>query len=117
MSFDQMYAGDSKRLVFSIFDKEQLPLDMTGVEIRWQASRGTSEKFSKTPAIVKTLGDGIDDVALFDGQFIVHLHPEDTEELHGPYYHEVEIKSSSGDVSTAFSGQFTIMKNLIRPPG
>lgn len=111
----EMFAGDSKRLIFSIFDKDDEPLDMTDATVRWQASRGSLVKFSRTPSIVKTLGSGIEETSLFDGQFVVILNPQDTEDLSGPYYHEIEIRSALGEVSTAFSGEMTIKKNLIRP--
>ena len=91
-----MKAGDTKRLHMTIIDKDGTPLDLAEAQIRWWASRGNTEKFSRTPALQKSLGNGIEDMGLFDGQFVVVLEPADTRELNGSYYHEVEITDAFG---------------------
>ena len=109
-----MKAGDTRRLHMTIKDKDGTPLDLTEAQIRWWVSRGNTLKFSRTPALQKSLGNGIEDLALFDGEFVVNLAPEDTRELNGSYYHEVEIIDAFGNVSTPISDSFTVTKDLIR---
>ena len=109
-----MKAGDTKRLQMTITDKVGTPIDLTEAQIRWWASRGDALKFSRTPALQKSLGNGIEDMGLFEGQFVVTLAPSDTRELNGSYYHEVEITDAFGNVSTPISDSFTVTKDLIR---
>jgi hypothetical protein len=109
-----MKAGDTKRLNMTITDKLGTPVDLTEAAIRWWASRGDAEKFSRTPILQKTMGNGIEDVALYEGQFTVVLAPADTRDLNGSYYHEVEITDAFGNVSTPISDTFTVTKDLIR---
>ena len=113
MSFP-MKAGDTKRLYMTITDKIGTPVDLTEAAIRWWASRGDTTTFSRTPVLQKTMGNGIEDVALFEGQFVVNLDPEDTRDMNGSYYHEVEITDAFGNVSTPISDTFTVTKDLIR---
>ena len=110
-----MKAGDTKRLYVTITDKTgNVPIDLTEATIKWSASRGTVEQFSRTPIISKTMGNGIEDVALFDGQFLVTLAPADTQALNGSYYFEVEITDAFGNVATPIFDTFTVTKDLIQ---
>lgn len=117
MSFS-MKAGDTKRLHVTIRDKEGVPVDLTESTIRWWASRGDAAKFSRTPALQKNLGggapNGIEEINLFEGEFLVVLVPSDTRELNGSYYCEVEITDAFGNVSTAVIDTFTVAKDLVR---
>lgn len=110
-----MKAGDTKRIVMTITTPEGQPIDLTDATIRWWASRGTVEQFSRSPILQKSLGAGIEDVALIDGQFVVNLDPADTQALNGSYYYEVEIRDEFGNVSTPISDTFTVTKDLIQP--
>lgn len=110
----QMFAGDTKNLLFTISDGTD-PLDITDAEIRFQAARGTAAQFSATPALAKAVGSGITVTDRFAGQFTVSLEPADTQALRGPYYLEVEITDAAGNVSTVYTGEMTVLRNLIRP--
>lgn len=110
-----MKAGDTKRLICTITDETtQSPVDLTEAGIRWWASRGTLEQFSRTPILQKSKGSGIVEESFIDGQFVVNLDPIDTRELNGSYYFEVEIVDAFGNVSTPISDTFTVSKDLIR---
>ena len=110
-----MKAGDTKRLNITLRDKKTgQPYDLTFAQIRWWASRGDTEKFSRTPAIQKSLGNGIEEISALDGQCLVTIQPADTRELAGVYYHEVEITDAYGNVATPIAETFTIEKDLIR---
>lgn len=115
MSFE-MFAGDTMRLNFSITDAlTEAALDLTGATVRWQASRSKGTTFSRTPVLSKAEGQGLEIIDAFGGLILVTLSPEDTEELSGIFYHELETVDVDGDVATAFSGTFTVKKALIRP--
>jgi len=110
-----MKAGDTKNLFITIKDLAGNLIDLSDVQsIRWWASRGTLESFSRTPVLQKSQDDGIEDVALIDGEFVVRIVPADTQELNGSYYYEVEIRDAFGNVSTPIADSFTVTKDLIR---
>lgn len=115
MSFE-MFAGDTKRLHFTLTSgpPANAPLDIQDAIVRWQASKGTLSRFSTIPVLTKTIGAGLEVTDAFSGTLTVELLPEDTETLKGNFYHELEITDASGDVSTAFVGEFVIKSNLIR---
>jgi hypothetical protein len=111
----QMFAGDTKRLHFTITNgaSPPVPLDITDAAVSWQASRGTVARFSRTPVLAKAVGAGITVTDAFNGAFTVDLDPADTSALSGSYYHEVQISDAAGDVATAFTGEFRVLRNLI----
>jgi hypothetical protein len=116
MSFE-MFAGDTMRVNFTITDASTgNALDLFGTTVRWQMSRAKPVGFSSTPILSKMEGDGLEIVDSFGGTILVRLAPEDTEGRSGSFYHELEIIDADGDVSTAYSGTFTVNKALIKPP-
>lgn len=109
-----MKAGDTKRIVMTITEADRVTrVDLTEATVRWWASKGTVEQFSRTAILKKTMGSGIEDVALIDGEFMVTLDPADTAGLNGTYYYEVEITDAFGNVSTPIFDTFTVSKDLI----
>ena len=110
-----MKAGDTKNIYFTIRDVPGNVIDLSDAQsIRWWASRGTLEAFSRTPILQKSLTSGIEEVALIDGEFVVRIVPADTQGLNGTYYFEVEVTDAFGNVSTPIFDTFTVMKDLIR---
>lgn len=116
MSFE-MFSGDTMRVNFAITDASTGDaLDLFGATVRWQMSRAKTVGFSGTPILSKTEGDGLEIVDAFGGLVLVSLAPEDTEGRSGLFYMELEITDADGDISTAYSGTFTVKKALIKPP-
>lgn len=110
-----MTAGDTKNIFATITDKFGTAIDLSAVSsIRWWASRGNTEAFSRTPVLMKSLENGIDEVSLQDGQFVVRVRTADTAGLNGSYYYEIEIRDAAGNVSTPIVDSFTVKKDLIR---
>ena len=109
-----MKAGDTRRLFVTITDRPGARIDLTEADIKFAASRGTLEAFSRAPVLQKTIGNGIDDVALIDGEFVVNLERADTRGLNGSYYFEIEITDAFGNVSTPIFDTFTVTKDLIQ---
>jgi hypothetical protein len=115
MALFDMTAGDTKNIFVTITDKLGTPIDLSAASsIRWWVSRGTVEKFSRTPVLMKSLEVGIDEVSLLDGQFVIRLRSVDSAELNGAYYFEVEVIDAAGNVSTPVVDSFTVKKDLIR---
>lgn len=110
-------AGDSKLLQFTVTDASSggVALDLTGSRIDWWLSRGTPDRFSKTPVLQKSTSDGsIDIVSSLDGRFDITLVPVDTHTLSaGSYYHEAQIRDVFGNVATVTTGTVTINRQLI----
>jgi hypothetical protein len=110
-----MTAGDTRNIFVTITDKFGTAIDLSqATSIRWWASKGTTEAFSRTPVLMKSLELGIDEVSLIDGEFVVRVKTADTAGLNGSYYHEVEIIDAAGNVSTPIADSFTVRKDLIR---
>lgn len=109
-----MKAGDTRNIYCTIVDKQQAPYDLSNAQIRWWASKGTVEQFSRTAILKKAMGDGIEEVALLDGEIVVRMDPADTQALNGTYYFEVEIRDAFGNVSTPIADTFTVTKDLIQ---
>jgi len=112
-----MTAGDTKNIFATITDKFGTPIDLSSAtSIRWWASRGNTETFSRTPVLMKSIenGAGIDEVSLLDGQFVVRVKTADTSGLNGSYYYEIEIRDAAGNVSTPIVDSFVVKKDLIR---
>ena len=111
-----MKAGDTKRLFITITEADRVTrVDLTEATVRWWASKGTIEQFSRTPILMKTMGDGIEEVALIDGEIMVLMEPADSAALNGSYYFETEITDAFGNVATPVFDTFTVSKDLIRP--
>jgi hypothetical protein len=112
-----MTAGDTINIFTTITDKFGTAIDLSSsTSIRWWASRGNTESFSRTPVLMKSIenGAGIDEVSLLDGQFVVRIKTADTAGLNGSYYCETEIRDAAGNVSTPVIDSFTVKKDLIR---
>lgn len=112
-----LYQGDTMRIHFALKRKDGTPLELVGAELRWQASRLKAPGiFGSTAIISKTEQNGIyidDDL---NGLVTVNLTPEDTLQLKGDFYHELETIDASGDVATVYTGSFQVKKALIKPP-
>lgn len=111
-----MHSGDTKRLNFTLLDGTGQPLDITDAAVRWQCSRYRNGKFSSTPALTKTVNNGIEVTDEFNGLLTVFLYPEDTEEISGEFYHELQVTDASGDIATPFVGTFVVNKSLVKGP-
>lgn len=115
MSFT-MFAGDTKRLNFTLTngDASGTPLDISDAVVVWQASKGTVARFSAIPVLTKTVANGgLTIVDELNGQILVELLPADTQALNGNFYHELQLQDASGDVATAFAGEFVVKRALI----
>lgn len=102
-----MYSGDSKTLTISIVDSDGAAIDVSTAAAVVYAIADSS----RGPALVtKTLADG---VSVAGSTVTVTLEPDDTEDLAGVYYHELQITDDVGHVDTAMSGTITVRRDLV----
>jgi len=102
------YPGDTSQPVFTVFDGNGIPLDISTVtEIRWDAVRKTTDvapvltKLKSTGGVV-LIGGGT------TGQLQVNLAGADTTPLSGIYLHRVVLTDAQSNLSTVSLGQLTV---------
>ena len=104
-----MWSGDDKTITVTVYDNDDVVVDITGATITWELSLNVDS----AALISKTVGSGITLSDPTNGVFTITLDPTDTDSLSGRYYHEAEITDSSGDISTALIGHATIKTDAI----
>jgi hypothetical protein len=115
MSFT-LFAGNARKLIVSVVnDDTGEPEDLTDVELFWQASRGTTAKFSSVPVLTKTIGNGITVIDAINGELEIMLDADDTENLNGTYYHELLLIDVTGDQQNLLADTFTVKRRLAKP--
>jgi len=111
-----MVAGDSRTLRFTVTGDGGAAADLTGAQsVRWGCVRRQANgSFVPTPALEKTLGEGVTMIDPAGGIIDVTLSPSDTAALPaGRYYHQLELTSAAGDVATLASGMLVIAPDLL----
>jgi hypothetical protein len=105
----KMVAGDTTALNVVLSDSSGDSMNLTGASARWQLALT-----NRGPALIsKSIGAGITVTSALGGALTIVLEPEDTVDLSGRYYHELEIVDSTGNVSTVTTGFVTIAAALI----
>jgi hypothetical protein len=96
----EVYIGDTKAVTVTVKDEDADILNLTGYTCNWVMYDGDGDI-----VLTKTLSTGLSVPTPSNGQVVILLEPEDTEDLEpDTYYHELEITSSDGDVSTVTTG-------------
>ena len=99
-----MYRGDTKKLVVTVTDESGAYPDISGSDFNWVV-------YKRTPGNIvlsKVTPSGISIINPL-GVIEITLDPEDTENLLGLYLHECEITDTLGNISTIFTGSFTVI--------
>ena len=109
----EIHAGDDLTLQVSVTDDAGQPVNLTGAQVAWQASRGRADRFSSTAVLAKASGTGITVTDAAGGVFEVDLAAADTAGLRGAFYHEAKVTDAAGDKSTVFTGTMTVLPSLI----
>ena len=110
-----MVAGDSRTLRFTVTGDDGAAADLTGAQsVRWGCVRRQANGSVASPALEKTLGDGVAVIDPAAGTIEVTLSPSDTAALPGGrYYHQLEMTSAAGDVATLATGTLMIAPDLL----
>jgi hypothetical protein len=102
-NFD-VFQGDTKKIIFTAYDENDVVLDLTAYasSIHWVMYKLTT----KTLVLEKSVTSGQIEVPTpTNGKIELNLLPEDTLTIiPGNYSHELEISSSSSDISTISTG-------------
>jgi hypothetical protein len=108
-----MFSGDTKIVGVTITNKDKTTTDLTGATIRWALKRSVHSIADE--AVKDTISGGVLITEPSKGKCQVSIDPVDTADLSpGYYYHEMEVTSASGVVSTVLSGTITITEDGIR---
>ena len=99
----EMHQGNDKSIEVSVVNNAGAAVDVsgaTGAQYELAISRSAS-----AAAVTKTLGAGI---TIVTSTVTIVLADTDTEDISGPYYHELELIDASGYIHTAMYGYVTI---------
>lgn len=101
----EVFQGDNKQIIITIYDEDDVILDLTGYDIVWVVYHPTT----KALVLSKALGDGITVPTPANGQLVIDLEPADTlVVVPNTYNHECEITAGSV-VSTTTTGIIKIL--------
>lgn len=112
----EMWAGDSKKLLITVYEPDGSTMDLTGATVVW-ALQGQDDEAPLVTKSTTEVGEIIMTGAA-NGIVEVRLVPADTETLGGSsfhevkrYFHELEI-TASGTVSTVTAGTVQIHRSI-----
>jgi hypothetical protein len=101
----QIFQGDTRTLTVTVYDRNDDVTSIAGATgIKWVVYKRTTG----TIYLEKSLGSGITITDGPNGLFEIALANADTINLLGKYNHECEFVDASNNVSTLFTGYFTV---------
>lgn len=107
----EVYQGDNKQLIITVYDENGAILPLTGYSAVWVAVQQTS--FATVLSKSTESGGGISIPDPDNGQLVVELDKEDTASLSPKLYnHQCEIEDSSGNHSTVTTGYMKVIKSV-----
>lgn len=114
------FAGNYQKLAFTITDDDNagVPLNLTGLNLKWAMSIGTISSYAKTPKLEKSLGSGITVTDAPGGLCEVEIESVDTASgnTNGinptDYYWELEAEDGASQFEVLAFGEFTILLNV-----
>lgn len=104
----EMWAGDTKKLQYTVLDENDDPVNLTNATINWWLA----ESATSTAILTKTTADDISITDAANGVFQVTINPADTQNLEGRYYHEAEVTDDAGNVATVAVGVIKINPSI-----
>ena len=105
-----MWSGDDKTITVTVVDGDGTAQDITAATISYKLQPAVDDA---TGAITKTVGSGVTITNAAGGIFTVDIAAANTASFAGIYYHECQVTSSGGVVSTVFVGNVTINQDAI----
>jgi hypothetical protein len=103
----EMYAGDDKITRVTVYDPDDVIIDITDCTIRWVWYKRYPYSLSLDKST--SSGSGIILTDPTNGIFELTLVPEDTENLLGDYNHECELTDTDNKISTILTGHTKIL--------
>lgn len=109
----EMFSGDSKDLVITVVDENDVTFSLTSASIKFNASRepGSTVLINKGTDVSP---GGITITNPAGGIFTVTLDPGDTKDLTEKFlYYEAEITDVLGNIATVTFGTITLKPDLV----
>lgn len=100
-----MFRGDSQTFELTVTDSKGLPVDISGCSATFVVARTQSE----AAEVTKRIGNGITLVDAPHGVMKVTLAPQDTTNLKGDYYYELELDYPDGSINTILFGTLSVI--------
>lgn len=107
----EIYQGDNKVVIITVYDENDAILDLTGYSAVWCAY---NQSLSDKVIIKSTLpGEGITIPSPTNGQLQITLDSIDTENLNPKTYgHQCEIENAGGSHSTVTVGYMKVNRSI-----
>lgn len=110
----EMHQGDTKRIVVTVKTPAGVVISLIGAQsIKWWVAKKVT---STTRLLEKAVGTGITVTDALHGVLQITISPNDTKTVSGPFYHELEVVDSTGDIGTVLRGTMTVVKALVTNP-
>mgnify|MGYP000435024928 CR=1 FL=1 len=113
----EMFAGDTKKITVTVKNNSGTIVNLNGLEnAKLQAIEVPTGRAKKNtlPKIIKEMGDGSVNVSnAANGEIVFTINPDDTRNLVGNYYYEIEITDSYSNVLTVATGTLVIKESII----
>lgn len=109
-----LYAGNKRRLRFTVLDTDGAAYDLTGLDLRWALSKyGSSGSYATTAEVNKTNADA-DEIVVVDNLVTVILVGADTASLTpGDYYYELELVDALSESLVIAVGDLELRANVV----
>ena len=105
----EVWAGDDKEITVIVREEDDSLLDLSGYTFNWVMYDLDDESVHLT----KTLSTGLSVPTPSNGEVVITLEPDDTENLDtGLYRHELEATSSTNKISTVTVGYVIIRTSV-----
>lgn len=101
---NEFYRGDTKRIRL-VISRNSIPIDITGATILFSMK----QKMSDTVLALQKTGVLSNPLT---GEAIITLDSADTLNLLGKYYYDIQITSSTGEVSTLICETVNILQDI-----
>lgn len=111
----ELYCGNYFKLNADIVDVDNasVPLDITGMTVKWAMSKGSTSSYLKTPVLQKTTANGLTVVNAALGSVSIEIFTADTATMKpGNYYWELELTDAGGERAVVAVGSFTLKLNV-----
>lgn len=102
----ELYAGDSKKIIFDVLDDLGANIDLTDKTFTWVVTKHRS-----LIAVITKTSSPAAGIAIVDGKVEVTLSNADTDVLDGIiYYHQAVMKDAAGNDTTVLTGYITVLR-------
>lgn len=113
MTVLQITRGDRNVFDLALTGADGTALDLTDLTIAFTAKRRLRDA-DDDAVLAKTTANGIAIVSAIGGTATLTLEGEDTTDLEGPLYWDVQVDDLAGDIRTPLRGKLVIVHDVTR---